>query len=132
VLQFKGLAIIVEAAGYGAIPTTLAVWIGAAAATAYVIVSGVHGSAWTAVAKDAIVLVVVVFFGIDLSFHYYGGLGAMFAAVEQTRPGFAVLPVRGESVWWFSSTVLLTTLGFYMRPHAFGAIYTARSAKIIR
>jgi hypothetical protein len=29
VLQFKGLGIIVEVAGYGAIPTTLAVWIGA-------------------------------------------------------------------------------------------------------
>jgi solute:Na+ symporter, SSS family len=56
----------------------------------------------------------------------------MFAAVEQARPGFTVLPVRGESVWWFSSTVLLTALGFYMWPHAFGAIYTAPSAKIIR
>jgi solute:Na+ symporter, SSS family len=92
----------------------------------------VHGSAWTAVAKDAIILVVVVFLGIYLPFHYCGGLGAMFAVVEQTRPGFAVLPVRGESVWWFSPTVLLTALGFYMWPHAFGAIYTARSAKIIR
>jgi solute:Na+ symporter, SSS family len=132
VLQFKGLGIIVETAGYGAIPTTLGVWIGATVVTAYVIVSGVHGSAWTAVAKDAIILVVVVFLGLYLPFHYYGGLGAMFAAVEQARPGFTVLPVRGESVWWFSSTVLLTALGFYMWPHAFGAIYTARSAKIIR
>jgi solute:Na+ symporter, SSS family len=61
VLQFKGQGIIVEAAGYGAIPTTLAVWIGATAATAYVIVSGVHGSAWTAVGKDAIILAVGVF-----------------------------------------------------------------------
>jgi SSS family solute:Na+ symporter len=85
VLQFKGLGLIVEAAGYGAIPTTLAVWIGATAATAYVIVSGVHGSAWTAIAKDAIILVVVVFLGIYLPFHYYGGLGAMFAAVEPAK-----------------------------------------------
>jgi solute:Na+ symporter, SSS family len=132
VLQFKGLGIIVEAAGYGAIPTALGVWIGAAAATAYVIVSGVRGSAWTAVAKDSIILLIVVFLGIYLPFHYYGGLGAMFAAVEQAKPGFTVLPVRGESVWWFSSTVLLTALGFYMWPHTFGSIYTARSAKIIR
>jgi solute:Na+ symporter, SSS family len=132
VLQFKGLGIIVEAAGYGAIPTTLAVWIGAAATTAYVIVSGVHGSAWTAVPKDSIILLIVVFLGIYLPLHYYGGLGAMFAAVEQAKPGFTVLPARGESVWWFSSTVLLTALGFYMWPHTFSSIYTARSAKIIR
>jgi SSS family solute:Na+ symporter len=112
VLQFKGLAIIVEAAGYGAIPTTLAIWIGARAATAYVIVSGVHGSAWTAVAKDVIILVVVMFLGIYLPcFHYCGGVGR---GSRQERPGFMVLPVQGESVWWFSSTVLPTALGFYM------------------
>jgi solute:Na+ symporter, SSS family len=122
----------VEAAGYGAIPSTLAVWIGAAATTAYVIVSGVHGSAWTAVAKDLIILLIVVFLGIYLPLHYYGGIGAMFAAVEQARPGFTVLPMRGESVWWFSSTVLLTALGFYMWRHTFSSIYMARNAKIIR
>ena len=52
VLQFKGLGIIVEVAGYGAISSTLAIWIGAVIVAAYVMVSGVHGSAWTSVAKD--------------------------------------------------------------------------------
>jgi solute:Na+ symporter, SSS family len=132
VLQFKGLGIIVEIAGYGAIGATPAVWIGAAVATAYVMVSGVCGSAWTAVAKDAAILLVVVFLGVYFPLHYYGGLGAMFAAIEQAKPGFTVLPERGESVWWFSSTVLLTALGFYMWPHAFGSIYTARHERAIR
>jgi SSS family solute:Na+ symporter len=132
VLQFKGLGIIVEIAGYGAIGATPAVWIGAAVATAYVMVSGVRGSAWTAVAKDAAILLVVVFLGIYFPLHYYGGLGAMFAAIEQAKPGFTVLPERGDSVWWFSSTVLLTALGFYMWPHAFGSIYTARNERVIR
>jgi solute:Na+ symporter, SSS family len=132
VLQFKGLGIIVEIAGYGAIGATPPVWIGAAVATAYVMVSGVRGSAWTAVAKDAAILLVVVFLGIYFPLHYYGGLGAMFAAIEQAKPGFTVLPERGESVWWFSSTVLLTALGFYMWPHAFGSIYTARNERAIR
>jgi solute:Na+ symporter, SSS family len=132
VLQFKGLGIIVEVAGYGTISSTLAVWIGAAVATAYVTVSGVRGSAWTSVAKDTVILLVVVFLGIFFPLHYYGGLGAMFAAIEQAKPGFTVLPAHGESVWWFSSTVLLTALGFYMFPHSFGSIYTARNARVIR
>jgi SSS family solute:Na+ symporter len=132
VLQFKGLGIIVEAAGYGAIRSTPAIWIGAVIATAYVMVSGVRGSAWTAVAKDAMILLIVVFLGSYFPLHYYGGLGAMFAAVEQAKPGFTILPARGESVWWFSSTVLLTSIGFYMWPHAFGSIYTARSPRVIR
>jgi SSS family solute:Na+ symporter len=132
VLQFKGLGIIVEAAGYGAISSTPAVWIGAAVATAYVMASGVRGSAWTSVAKDTAILLVVVFLGIYFPLHYYGGLGTMFAAVEQAKPGFTVLPAHGESVWWFASTVLLTALGFYMWPHSFGSIYTARNARVIR
>ena len=89
VLQFKGLGIIVEIAGYGAISSTAAVWIGAAVATAYVMVSGVRGSAWTAVAKDLMILSVVVFLGIYFPVHYYGGLGAMFDAIEQAKPGFS-------------------------------------------
>jgi len=132
VLQFKGLGIIVEAAGYGAIPSSLAVWIGAAVATAYVIVSGVRGSAWTAVLKDIAILAVVVFLGCYFPLHYYGGFAEMFATVEQMKPGFTALPAHGESVWWFSSTVLLTALGFFMWPHAYGSIYTARSARAIR
>jgi SSS family solute:Na+ symporter len=132
VLQFKGLGIIVEVAGYGAISSTLAIWIGAIVVATYVMMSGVHGSAWTAVAKDALILGIVIFLGIYLPFHYYGGLGPMFAAIEQAKPGFTMLPPHGESLWWFSSTVLLTALGFYMWPHTFASIYTARSATVIR
>ena len=132
VLQFKGLGIIVEAAGYGAISSTAAIWIGAAIVTAYVMVSGVHGSAWTSVAKDTMILAIAVFLGLYLPYHYYGGLGPMFAAIEQAKPGFAALPAHGEGLWWFASTVLLTALGFYMWPHTFGSIYTAKSAQVIR
>ncbi|MGA7811080.1 sodium:solute symporter family protein [Bradyrhizobium sp.] len=132
VLQFKGLGIIVEIAGYGAISSTFAIWIGAVIVAAYVMVSGVHGSAWTSVAKDTMILAIVVFLGIYLPYHYYGGLVSMFAAIEQAKPGFTALPPHGESLWWFSSTVLLTALGFYMWPHSFGSIYTARSAMVIR
>jgi len=132
VLQFKGLGIIVEIAGYGAIGATPAVWIGAAVATAYVMVSGVRGSAWTAVVKDVMILLVVAFLGIYFPVHYYGGLEPMFAAIEQAKPSFTALPARGESVWWFSSTVLLASLGIFMWPHGFVSIYTARSARVIR
>ncbi|MBR0798495.1 sodium:solute symporter [Bradyrhizobium jicamae] len=132
VLQFKGLGIIVDVAGYGAISPTLAIWIGAIVVAAYVMVSGVHGSAWTSVAKDSLILGVVIFLGIYLPYHYYGGLGSMFAAIEQAKPGFTALPAHGESLWWFSSTVLLTALGFYMWPHGFASIYTAKNATVIR
>ena len=132
VLQFKGLGIIVSTASYGALSATSAVWIGAAALTAYVVVSGVHGSAWTAVLKDTSILCIVVFLGIYLPLHYYGGYEALFRAVEAQKPGFLALPERGQSPTWFSTTVLLTALGGYMWPHTFASLYTAREPRSFR
>jgi SSS family solute:Na+ symporter len=95
-------------------------------------ISGVRGSAWTAVVKDCLILAIVLFLGIYLPIHYYGGYGAMFTAIQQAKPGFLALPPQGESVAWFDSTVLLTALGFYMWPHTFGSLYTAKEERAFR
>jgi SSS family solute:Na+ symporter len=132
VLQLKGLGIIVSEASYGTISPTVAIWIGVTVVTVYVMVSGIHGSAWTAVAKDILILIVVVFLGIYLPVHYYGGFQPMFEAVESAKPGFLALPDTGMSPSWFVTTVLLTALGFYMWPHAFGSVYSAQNEKVFR
>ncbi|MFL6517671.1 MAG: sodium:solute symporter, partial [Bacillus sp. (in: firmicutes)] len=132
VLQLKGLGIIVSEASGGSISSTAAIWIGVIAVTVYVMISGIHGSAWTAVIKDIMILGIVLFLGIYLPIHYYGGFQPMFEAIETAKPGFLALPETGLSVSWFISTVLLTALGFYMWPHTFGSIYSAQSAKVFR
>ncbi|MGZ4160762.1 MAG: sodium:solute symporter family protein [Neobacillus sp.] len=132
VLQLKGLGIIVSEASYGSISSTAAIWIGVISVTVYVMISGIHGSAWTAVIKDIMILGVVLFMGTYLPFHYYGGFQPMFEAIDKAKPGFLTLPNSGLSVSWFISTVLLTALGFYMWPHTFGSIYSAQNAKVFR
>ncbi|MDP4169701.1 MAG: sodium:solute symporter [Bacillota bacterium] len=132
VLQLKGLGIIVSEASYGTISPTLAVWIGAISVTVYVMISGIHGSAWTAVMKDIMILGIVLFLGIYLPLHFYGGLQPMFEAIDHAKPGFLALPASGLSTSWFVTTVLLTALGFYMWPHTFGSIYSAQNAKVFR
>ena len=42
------------------------------------------------------------------------------------------MPPKGESAWWFASTVLLTALGFFMWPHSFASVFTAREAQVFR
>ncbi|WP_042301779.1 sodium:solute symporter family protein [Paraburkholderia kururiensis] len=132
VLQLKGLGIIVSTASYGAIPSTAAIWIGAVVVTAYVMVSGVRGAAWNSVVKDLMILAVVLFLGIYLPIHHYGSLGEMFRAIDAAKPGFLAFPAKGSSVTWFQSTVLLTALGFFMWPHTFGSVYTAKDERIFR
>jgi SSS family solute:Na+ symporter len=132
VLQFKGLGIIVSVASYGSISSSTAVWIGAATVTVYVMSSGMHGVAWNAVVKDALILAVVLFLGIYLPVHYYGGYSEMFRAIDAAKPGFLAFKPSGQSVLWFQSTVALTALGFFMWPHAFSAVFTARHERTFR
>jgi SSS family solute:Na+ symporter len=132
VLQLTGLGIIVVAAGYGEIPKEVAVWIGAIIVTVYVMISGIHGSAWTSVLKDFLILAVVLFLGIYLPVHLYGGIGPMFEKIDVAKPGFLAFPASGQSVSWFVSTVLLTALGFFMWPQNFSACYAAKEARVFR
>ncbi len=132
VLQLKGLGIIVSEASYGRISPTTAVWTGSAALVAYVVVSGVRGSAWTAALKDVLILAVAVALGVYLPWHYYGGYAEMFRAVEHASPDFLTLAPSGMSPAWFISTVILTSLGFYMWPQFFAGVYTARDENVFR
>jgi len=132
VLQLKGLGIIVSTASYGGVSPSAAIWIGAVVVTIYVIASGVRGSAWNSVMKDLLILAVVLFLGIYLPIRHYGGIGEMFHAIDAARPGFLTFPEKGSSVTWFQSTVLLTALGFFMWPHTFGSVFTAKSERIFR
>ncbi|MEJ8544775.1 sodium:solute symporter [Brevibacillus borstelensis] len=132
ILQFKGLGIIVSEASYGSVSPTAAIWIGVIAVTVYVMISGIHGSAWTAAIKDIMIFFVVVFLGLYLPYHYYGGIRPMFEAVHAANPDFLAFPKEGMSISWFISTVLLTVLGFYMWPHTFGSVFSAKSARVFR
>src|SRR6185437_4853135 len=87
---------------------------------------------WTAVLKDIMILGVALVLGTYLPAQLHGGFGRMFAEIDRAHPGFLTLPRTGMSPAWFISTVLLTTLGFYMWPHTFGSCYTARNENVFR
>lgn len=132
VLQLKGLGILVSESSYGVISYETAIWIGTIATAVYVVISGVRGSALTAALKDALVLAAAVGLGIALPTTLHGGVGPMFDTLLTQRPDFFVLPAQGMSGVWFTSTIVLTVCGFYMWPHTFGSLFTARSADSFR
>lgn len=131
-IQLKGLGIIVSEASYGAISPTVASTIGAVIVTTYVIISGMHGSAWTAIVKDIMILVVIFFLGLYIPYHYFGGIKPLFEAVQASQPEKLTLADSGLSISWFISTVLLNALGFYLLPNSFSVALTAKSEKALR
>ena len=133
-LQLTGLGIIVEVASADGIGRTPAMVIAVTLITAFVFTSGVRAVAWVSVLKDALMVFAALAVGIGVPRIYFGGIGPMFAALAHAKPAHLVMPGATANLGhaWYISTVLLTSLGFYMWPHGFGATFTARSSDTLR
>ncbi|HEF8772277.1 sodium:solute symporter [Providencia manganoxydans] len=132
VLQLKGLGIIVSQASYGAIPADMAIWIGIIAVTLFVMISGIHGSAWTSALKDLMILLVVLFIGIYIPLHYYGSFGDMFRAIDTASPGFLTFSEKGLNIPWYISTIFLSVVAYFCWPHYMAAVFTAKNEKSLK
>jgi SSS family solute:Na+ symporter len=133
-LQLTGLGIIVEVASFEGIGRTPAMIVSFALVAAFVYSSGVRAVAWVSVLKDILLLLAAFTIGIGIPYHYFGGIRPMFAALVHARPHHFVMPGSTSNLGhsWYISTVLLTSFGFYMWPHAFGSSYTAKSGNTLR
>lgn len=133
-LQLTGLGIIVEITSYGGIHRTPAMIVAFALVAAFVFVSGVRGVAWVSVIKDLLLLFAAVFVGIAIPYIYFGGIGKMFSALAQARPAHLLMPGATKNLGhtWYITSVIMTSLSFFMWPQSFAAAFTARSGKILR
>ena len=133
-LQLTGLGIIVEVASFEGIGRTPAMIIAFALVAGFVFASGVRAVAWVSVLKDILLLAAAFAIGIGVPYHYFGGIGPMFSALLRVKPQHLTMPGSTPNLGhsWYISTVLLTSFGFYMWPHAFGSSYTAKSGNTLR
>jgi solute:Na+ symporter, SSS family len=133
-LQLTGLGIIVSVASFDGIGRTPAMAISVVLLAAFVFASGVRAVAWVAILKDVLMIFAALSIGIGIPYIHYGGIGPMFAALAEARSTHLTMPGATASLGhtWYISTVLLTSLGFYMWPHTFGAIFTAKSGDTLR
>jgi len=133
-LQLTGLGLIVEVASFGAIHRTTAMVVAFGLVAAFVFVSGVRGVAWASIIKDILLLFAAIFVGVAVPHIYFGGIGNMFTALAHAKPAHLTMPGATANLGhtWFVSSVLLTAVGFFVWPHYFAAVYTARSGNILR
>src|ERR1035438_679222 len=133
-LQITGLGIIVSVASFDSIGRTPAMAVSVALLAAFVLASGVRAVAWVSVLKDVLMVFAALTIGIGVPYIHFGGIGPMFAALAHVRPANLTMPGATANLGhtWYISTVLLTSLGFYMWPHTFGAAFTAKSGDTLR
>ena len=133
-LQITGVGIIVSIASFGSIGRVPAMTVTVALLVAFVFASGVRAVAWVSVVKDILMVIAACAIGIGIPLAHFGGVRPMFAALAHAHPGHLTMPGATTNLGhaWFISTVLLTSLGFYMWPHSFASTFTARSAATLR
>jgi SSS family solute:Na+ symporter len=133
-LQLTGVGIIVSIASFDGMGRTPAMAIAVVLLVAFVFASGVRAVAWVSVVKDALMVVAAISIGVGIPLIHFGGIGPMFAALAHSRPAHLTMPGATTNLGhtWYISTVLLTSLGFYMWPHGFAAAFTAKSADTLR
>jgi SSS family solute:Na+ symporter len=133
-LQLTGLGIIVQVASFDAVTKPVAITIAFVIVAGFVLSSGIRAVAWVSVLKDSLMLIAAFSVGIGVPYHYFGGVRPMFAALIHAEATHLTMPgstaTMGHS--WYISTVLLTSMGFYMWPHAFGSVFSAKSGDTLR
>ena len=133
-LQLTGLGIIVQVASHNAISANKAILISFMLTCVFVFTSGIRGIAWVSVVKNIMMISAVVVVGIGIPYYYYGGIGKMFHVLINEKAHHLIFPgsTTNYSTLWVMSTVLLTSMGFYMWPHNFGTVFSARNASTIK
>jgi len=103
-------------------------------AAAFVFVSGVRGVAWVSIIKDLLLLFAAIFVGVAVPYIYFSGIGQMFAALAHAKPSHLTMPGATTDLGhsWYISSVLLSSVGFYMWAPVFAASFTARSSNVLR
>lgn len=133
-LQLSGLQLILRLAGYQSLDPTLAVSGAFLFIAIFVFTAGLRGTAWASIVKDTLVLAAVLFAGIVIPVQFFGSPAHMIDQVLRVHPQHLVLAVgtAAHGTVWYVTTVVLTAVGFFMAPHGFSAIYSARSEATLR
>ena len=133
-LQLSGLQIFLRIAGYGQIDAQAGAVISFLVIIAFVFATGLRGTAWASIVKDALVLAALLFVGIAIPVQFFGSPAHMFDQLLRAHPQSLTLPsiTGNHGSIWYVTTVFLTGIGYYMGPHSVAAIYSAKDGNALR
>lgn len=134
-LQITGMGVVVSTISYGAISLDWAYFIAFAVTTAFVVVSGLRGSAWVSVLKDVLVIGTLGFLAIYVPLHYFDGYGPFLHRLVAEKPQWLTFSGHGGSGLngtWFVTTSFLNSLTVVIFPTTVAGYLGARSADALR
>lgn len=133
-LQLSALQIFLTVAGGGAIDPVAGAVTAYLLIVAFVLATGLRGTAWASIIKDALVIGALIFVGIAIPMQFFGSPATMFDQMLRAHPERLQLGglTDPKGTLWYVSTVLLTGLGFFCGSHSIAAIFSARDENALR
>lgn len=133
-VQLLGFGQIVQVTSLGALPGNASMLVAFAIVAVFVLLAGLHATAWVSVLKDALMIVTICIVGIYLPLHYFGSFGTVVDKVQAQHPGLLALTgaTPMQTPLWMMSTLLVSSMAFFMFPHSTGAIFSAKSEDTVR
>lgn len=134
-LQITGMGVVVSTISYGTISLGTAYVIAFFVTEAFIIFSGLRGSAWVSIRKDSLAIITLLVVFIYVPVHYFGGLGPMLDRLVAERPEWLVLPGQGKEslgMLWFATTGLLNGVVYTIFPTTVAGYLGAKNPGVLR
>ncbi|MCL6516407.1 sodium:solute symporter [Alicyclobacillus sp.] len=132
-LQLSGILDTLQVAAAGIVNVKLIVVVSFLLVALYTFFSGLKAPTYTAIIKDILVWVVMLFLVISLPIIHFGGWGQMVQAIADQHPKLLVLPTSGpKGIWWFSTAALISAMALFMWPHTATGTFSSKSAEILK
>ncbi|TCP30594.1 SSS family solute:Na+ symporter [Scopulibacillus darangshiensis] len=133
-LQLAGIQNVVKVAGHGTISPTVILIISFLLVGTYTFFSGLRAPAWTALVKDILVWVVMLFLVIYLPIKWFGGWGDFLHVAAEKYPEYMTLPGHGggHGSFWFSTAAFISAVALFMWPHSSTGALAAKSGESLR
>ncbi|WP_198407193.1 sodium:solute symporter family protein [Nocardia terpenica] len=133
-VQLTGLGLIIELVTGDSGSGVWAEVTGTVLTAAFVLWSGLRGTAATSYLKDALMLAAVAIVAVAVPLHFTGGIGHTFNEIIRLHPAMLTLHAGShDRVWWITS-MLASFLGsaFFTLPALWPPLLSARSARSLR
>lgn len=132
-LQLSGIQDTLQAAGTGYINVKIVVIVSFLLVALYTFFSGIKGPTYTAIIKDVLVWVIMLFMVVSLPIIHFGNWGTMIDTLVEKSPQLLTIPTEGpKGIPWFITASFVSALALFMWAHAATGVFTAKNADALR
>lgn len=134
-LQITGMGAVLATISYGAISLGVAYLISFVVSEAFILVSGLRGSAWVSALKDALVVLTLLIVFVWVPLHYFGGYGELLNQMTARHAEWLTLPGPKSvqyGIGWFISTAALNAVVYSIFPTTVAGFLGAKSQQVLR